>query len=40
MVLIEECRPLSADKRWKVAKKLAAGREEEAAKAPGAEEEA
>lgn len=39
VVLIEECRPLSADKRWKVAKKIAAGREEEVVKAAGAKEE-
>ncbi|HOI97304.1 MAG: 30S ribosomal protein S17 [Minisyncoccales bacterium] len=31
LVLIEECRPLSADKKWKVAKKIAAVREEETA---------
>ena len=31
LVLIEECRPLSADKKWKVAKKIAAFREEETA---------
>ena len=38
VVLIEECRPLSADKRWKVAKKIAAAREEDAAETADAKE--
>ncbi len=29
LVLIEECRPLSADKRWRVMKKIAAASSEE-----------
>ncbi len=38
VVLIEECRPLSADKRWKVVKKIAAAREENAAAGEGEKE--